>query len=353
MIKKKWLLPGMVLGGGAWLAAQVWRWMETPYGRLHPTMAVLWRLMQLTDDGLDLSQETLADWRRQMNQVTPRAPVTAVANRVISGPAGPLPLRIYMPPGEGPFPAMVFFHGGGFVLGSVASHENVARQLARRTGTVVISVDYRLAPEHPYPAAVEDAYAAVEWAAEHAAAFQGDPARLMVAGDSAGGNLAAAVALKARDEAGPAIRLQVLLYPALTVQTIETGSRRRYNGYILDEATLKQFRAWYLPDPARWAEPYASPLQAADHSDLPPAYVMTAEFDPLKDDGAQYAARLRAAGTPVRYRECAGVMHGFLSFADLVRLVPLPMKILFAPETAVYADVRRVIRDKIWDGYTD
>jgi acetyl esterase len=352
-MKKKWLLPGMVLGSGAWLAARVWRWMETPYGRLHPTMAVLWRLMQL-DGGLAPSDETLAELRAQMDRVLWRAPVAAVQDKVISGPAGPLPLRIYTPPGEGPFPPIVFFHGGGFALGSVASHENVARQLARQTKAVVISVDYRLAPEHPYPAAVDDAYAAVCWAAEHCASFQGDPARLMVAGDSAGGNLAAAVALKARDENGPAIKLQVLLYPALTVQTIETGSRRRYNGYILEEATMKQFRAWYLPDPARWGESYASPLQAADYGGLPPAYVMTAEFDPLKDDGAQYAARLRAAGVPVRYREYAGVMHGFLSFADLLRLVPLPMAILFAPETAVYAEVRQTMRDNFReDGYTD
>lgn len=341
-MKKRWVLPGVILGGGALLAAQVWRWMGTPYGRLHPTMAVLWRLMQLNGP-LAPSDETLAEAREQMVQVSPRVPVATVKDQIISGPGGPLPLRIYTPPGEGPFPTLVFFHGGGFALGGITSHENVARQLAREAEALVISVDYRLAPEDPYPAAVEDAYTAVEWAVEHAASFHGDPSRLIVAGDSAGGNLAAAVALKARDEEGPAIGLQVLLYPVLTLETIEAGSRRRYNGYVLDEATMKQFRDWYLPDPATWAEPYVSPLLAADHRSLPPAYIMTAEFDPLKDDGMKYATCLRNAGVPVRYQNYEGVMHGFLSFADMLRLLPLPVEMLFAPETAVYADVREAM----------
>jgi acetyl esterase len=241
----------------------------------------------------------------------PPAPVAAVADRRVPGPAGELPLRIYTPEGEPPFPIVVFFHGGGWVVGTLDTYDPLCRALAAATPAVVVSVDYRLAPEHRWPAAVEDAYAATEWASRNAAALGGVQHRLAVAGDSAGGNLAAVVALGARDRGGPAIAFQLLVYPALDAAG-DTASWREYaDGYHLTADGMRWYWDHYLGG-ADGAAPDASPLRAAFVGGLPPALVIGAEYDILRDEGEAYAARLAEAGVDASASRHAGVVHGFV-----------------------------------------
>jgi acetyl esterase len=241
----------------------------------------------------------------------PPAPVAAVADRRVPGPAGELPVRIYTPEGEPPFPIVVFFHGGGWVVGTLDTYDPLCRALAAATPAVVVSVDYRLAPEHRWPAAVEDAYAATEWASRNAAALGGVQHRLAVAGDSAGGNLAAVVALGARDRGGPAIAFQLLVYPALDAAG-DTASWREYaDGYHLTADGMRWYWDHYLGG-ADGAAPDASPLRAAFVGGLPPALVIGAEYDILRDEGEAYAARLAEAGVDASASRHAGVVHGFV-----------------------------------------
>ena len=241
----------------------------------------------------------------------PPAPVAAVADRLVPGPAGELPVRVYTPEGEPPFPIVVFFHGGGWVVGTLDSYDPLCRALAAAVPAVVVSVGYRLAPEHRWPAAAEDAYAATLWASRHAATLGGAQHRLAVAGDSAGGNLAAVVALGARDRGGPAIAFQLLVYPALDAAG-DTGSWREYaEGFYLTAAGMRWYWDHYLGG-ADGAAPDASPLRAAFLGGLPPALVVTADHDVLRDEGEAYAARLREAGVAADVRRVEGVVHGFL-----------------------------------------
>ena len=241
----------------------------------------------------------------------PPTPVAAVADRRVPGPAGELPVRIYTPEGEPPFPIVVFFHGGGWVVGTLDTYDPLCRALAAATPAVVVSVDYRLAPEHRWPAAVEDAYAATEWASRNAAALGGVQHRLAVAGDSAGGNLAAVVALGARDRGGPAIAFQLLVYPALDAAG-DTASWREYaDGYHLTADGMRWYWDHYLGG-ADGAAPDASPLRAAFVGGLPPALVIGAEYDILRDEGEAYAARLAEAGVDASASRHAGVVHGFV-----------------------------------------
>lgn len=238
----------------------------------------------------------------------------------LAGPAGELAARVYIPlsaeDAEELLPTVVFFHGGGWVVGSLDSHDALCRRLCNASGALVLSVDYRLAPESRYPAAVEDAYAATVWASNFIEHFGGDPAQLIVCGDSAGGNLAAAVALMARDRGGPTIIGQWLLYP-ITDYSFETESYRTNGaGYFLTTETMKWFWDHYLADSAQGIEPYASPLRAT-LAGLSPAVVLTAEFDPLRDEGLAYADHLEQAGVPVARVACAGQIHGFLRRMDL------------------------------------
>jgi len=238
-------------------------------------------------------------------------PVAAVADRAIPGPAGDLPVRVYTPEGEAPFPIVVFFHGGGWVVGTLDTYDPLGRALAAAVPAVVVSVDYRLAPEHRWPAAVEDAYAATLWASRHAAELGGAQHRLAVAGDSAGGNLAAVVALGARDRGGPAIAFQLLVYPALDAAG-DTGSWREFaEGYQLTAAGMRWYWDHYLGE-ADGLAPDASPLRAAFAGGLPPALVVGAECDILRDEGEAYAARLREAGVGARAIRVPGMVHGFL-----------------------------------------
>jgi len=235
-------------------------------------------------------------------------PVTDVA---IPGPGGDIPARIYRPDAHGPAPVLVWYHGGGWVIGDVETSDPTARKLCQRAGVVVVSVDYRLAPEHPAPAATDDAWAALTWVAEHIGDHGGDPTLMAVGGDSAGGNLAALMAVRARDEGGPALRHQLLVYPATDLTMAHPSIEENGEGYFLTAATMRWFMDHYLSaDPT---SPAVSPLFVEDLSGLPPAQVLTAEFDPLRDEGDAYATRLAAAGVPVEHVPGPSLVHGFFA----------------------------------------
>ncbi|HEX2375290.1 MAG TPA: alpha/beta hydrolase, partial [Actinomycetota bacterium] len=238
------------------------------------------------------------------------APVAAVADRMVPGPAGELPVRVYTPEASGPLPIVVWFHGGGWVVGTLDTYDPLCRALAAAVPAVVVSVGYRLAPEHPWPAAVEDAHAATLWASRNAAELGGAQHRLAVAGDSAGGNLAAVVALGARDRGGPAIAFQLLVYPALDAAGGTASWREQAEGFHLTAAGMRWYWDRYLGG-ADGAAPDASPLRAAFLGGLPPALVLTAEHDVLRDEGEAYAARLREAGVAATATRYAGTVHGF------------------------------------------
>ncbi|MGY1689795.1 alpha/beta hydrolase [Geodermatophilus sp. SYSU D01105] len=236
--------------------------------------------------------------------------VASVGDRTVPGPDGSLPVRIYTPNGS-PRGAIVYFHGGGWVIGNIEVVDAPCRALADATGCVVVSAQYRLAPESAYPAAAEDCYAVTSWVAEHLAELGTEPAGLVVAGDSAGGNLAAAVALMARDRGGPTIAFQALVYPVTDLADMSTDSyRENAEGYLLTAASMRWFRDHYVPDEDRRREPYASPVYAEDLSGLPPAFIATMEYDPLRDDGEKYGELLRQAGVPVTVQRYDGQVHG-------------------------------------------
>jgi acetyl esterase len=245
--------------------------------------------------------------------------VANVENLTIPGPGGQIPVRIYTPQGDGPFPILVFFHGGGFVLCDLDTHDNLCRSLTNRACCVAVSVDYRLAPEHKFPAAVEDAYAATQWVAKNAHRINGDPTRIAVGGDSAGGNLAAVVAMMARDQDGPTLKYQLLMYPVTDVSSSNTDSYRNYaDGYFLTKGDGEWFCDQYLNCEEDRLNPLASPLLAPDLSGLPPALVITAEFDVLRDGGESYAKRLKKAGISVKCTRYEGMIHGFMSMDGLL-----------------------------------
>ncbi|GGJ83832.1 alpha/beta hydrolase [Deinococcus aquiradiocola] len=239
----------------------------------------------------------------------------------IPGPASELPARLYTPVGEAPaagWPLTVFYHGGGFAVGNIASHDGLCRELCAASGSAVLSVEYRLAPEFPFPAPTDDVYAAYLWAAAHAAELGADASRLAVAGDSAGANLSTVVTLRVRDEGGPTPRAQLLFYPAVDFVT-ETGSRRANGkGYFLTEDMMRMFGEAYITDPAHAAHPHASPLLSAQLHDLPPALVLTAEFDPLIDEGEGYYRALVAAGNRAEYVPGPGMVHGYANMTGFV-----------------------------------
>jgi acetyl esterase len=225
--------------------------------------------------------------------------------------------RLYRP-ARGTLPLLVYFHGGGWVVGSVALSDNSCRALANASGCAVLSVEYRLAPEHRYPAAADDAYAATAWAAANAQELGIDPERIAVGGSSAGGNLAAVVSLMARDRGGPRVRAQYLHVPVTDHDFTRASYRTNESGMGLTRKGMEWFWQNYVPDPARRDEAYASPMRAKDLRGLPPAIVVTAECDPLRDEGAAYADRLREAGVPVTYLEYAGRVHAFMGWSSAV-----------------------------------
>ena len=248
-----------------------------------------------------------------------------VADRQMPVPGGEIGLRIYTPRAgseDRPFPMVVHLHGAGFVAGDLDTHDSIARFHCKHADAVVIAVDYRLAPEHPFPAGVDDAYAAVEWVVEHAREFHGDARRIAVLGDSAGGNLAAVVCQLAKARNGPRIAFQALVYPVVDFRPGATyPSREQFGGgdFFLSNRDMEFFRSCYLDDvPRQASEPRASPLLDGDPAGLPPALVVTAGCDPLHDEGKAYADRLVAAGVPVEYRCFESTIHAFMSFAGAI-----------------------------------
>jgi acetyl esterase len=265
--------------------------------------------------------ETSREGYRGLSAMLPQGPDVAVSDRTIPGPAGDIPVRVYTPEGTGPFGVLVNLHGGGWTIGDLDTHDHPCRTLCAEAGIVVVSVDYRLAPEHPFPAAVEDSWAALQWVSENAAELGGDPDRLAIGGDSAGGNLAAVMALMARDAGGPSLGLQLLVYPAVDSRLDHT---ERYpslvengEGYVLTLATMKWFASNYLPDDDMRTDWRVSPL-LADLSGLAPAHVVTIEFDPLRDEGRAYVEALRAAGNDVTHAEYDGTVHTVWQLAPVI-----------------------------------
>jgi acetyl esterase len=282
--------------------------------------------------------------RERRIQIGEPEPVALIEDRTIPGPDGAIPVRVYTPGVHGPYPAAIYFHGGGWVIGDIDTHDPVCRALANAAGCVVISVGYRLAPEHKFPAAAEDAYAVTEYCATRAAEFDVDPARIAVAGDSAGGNLAAVVALMARDRGGPVLSYQALIYPVTDCNFDRDSFRDNATGYFLTTASMRWFWNHYLRNEADGAEPYASPLRAASLADLPPALIITAEYDPLRDEGEAYAAKLTDAGVKTMLHRYDGMVHGFVSMAifvpagnDAIAEVAAALRSALAPTTPATA----------------
>ena len=257
-----------------------------------------------------------------MATMVPPGPDVGVVDRTIPGPAGDIAVRIYTPEGAGPFGALVFLHGGGWTIGGLDTHDHPCRTLCHDARAVVVSVDYRLAPEHPFPAGLDDAWAALTWVAEHGAEIDVDPLRLAVGGDSGGGNLAAVLALRARDEGAPHLVYQLLVYPAvdLRADSFDRYPSRLENadGYVLTRAHIELFSASYLPDSDMRVDWRASPILAADHSGLAPALVITAELDPLRDEGAAYVEVLKQAGTTVFHSLYPGTVHTMFQLAPFL-----------------------------------
>lgn len=285
---------------------------------LHPQVA---RYLQAqaqaeTDEG---EAPSLEEQRRQsIESVLAEAgepeSVEAVEDRLIPGPDGNVPIRMYTPLGAGPepLPVLIYLHSGGWVFGSIEGHDPVCRALANHVGCLVVSVGYRLAPEHPFPAAPEDCYAATKWMAEHAQEVHADPTRIAIGGESAGGNLAAAVALMARDRQGPELCSQVIIYGETDYYEPGTASYTTYaEGYGLTRESMIWFWQQYLARPEDRTHPYAAPLQASKLDNPAPALIITAEYDPVRDEAEHYAQRLQEAGVPVRLSRYDGMIHGF------------------------------------------
>ena len=267
-----------------------------------------------------LSVESARDRLDRLLTDQPVEAVAGVENFSIPGPESAIPIRIYVPDGSPPYPVLVYFHGGGWTAGSLDTHDSVCAALTNRAGCLTVSVDYRLAPEHPFPAAVEDSYAAVEWLAAHGERINADTGRIAVAGDSAGGNLTAAVTIMARDHDGPRFVHQGLLYPAVASPTVHEFESYEENaeGYLLEMASVRWYYDQYFQSPVHARNEYAAPLLADDLSGLPPATVITAGFDPLRDEGIEYAVRLEADGVDVEHRHYERMIHAFVSLPEAI-----------------------------------
>ncbi|HKY69228.1 MAG TPA: alpha/beta hydrolase [Acidimicrobiales bacterium] len=266
----------------------------------------------------ELSATEMREQYAALSLVGSKPEMASVTDHTVPGPAGDVPVRVYVPTTDpGPRPALVYFHGGGWVIGSVETHDGAVRALATASGATVVSVDYRLAPEHPFPAAIEDCLAAVRWVVDRAAELDIDPTRLAVGGDSAGGNLAAVAALELRDSVD--LRLQLLVYPVTDGAMDRPSLTENGEGYFLTRDTMAWFWDQYVAGGDRH-DPRASPIDAPDDAlrGVAPALVITAEYDPLRDEGEAYGARLRAAGVDATVSRYDSVIHGFFSMGDMV-----------------------------------
>ncbi|OBI87691.1 alpha/beta hydrolase [Mycobacterium asiaticum] len=268
-----------------------------------------------TEDGIVAVRQRLRDLPRR-----PLHPELRVEDRKIDGPGGPIAIRIYWPPNESDTaPVVLFFHGGGFVMGDLDTHDGTSRQHAVGADAIVVSVDYRLAPEHPYPAAIEDAWAATKWVADHGPEIGADTARIALAGDSAGGTIAAAIAQQARDEGAPQIVFQLLWYPSTMWDPTLPSFTENASAQILDARAIADFSRWYAGDVDMSNPPAAmAPGRADDLADLPAAYIAVAGYDPLRDDGIRYGELLAAAGVPVQVHNAETMVHGYVGYAGVV-----------------------------------
>jgi acetyl esterase len=294
--------------------------------QLHVEAQLTLRLIALVGGGQDLEGMTPAQARAQLRQDTgrvagPKLEGVKAGDTSVSGAAGPIRARLYTPDHRDTEAGslLVYFHGGGFVTGDLDTHDRACRYLARQSGALLLAVDYRLAPEHPFPAALDDALAAFAYATEHASELGADPARIAVGGDSAGGNLAAGVARISAETNGSRPAFQLLFYPWLDLSSKRESYARFREGFYLTEADLDWHRRHYLAAPDDALDPRCSPLLADDLAGLPPAYIATAGFDPLRDEGEAYAQRLRAAGVPVALRRHRDLFHGFFNTIDVGR----------------------------------
>jgi acetyl esterase len=269
-----------------------------------------------------IKDSTPAEAREAMRTRTaalgPVEDVAAVADHRVPVAGGEITVRVYRPAGHGPHPVLVFYHGGGWVIGDLYTHDGICRSTVNAAGCAVAAVDYRLAPEFKYPVAVEDSYAALTWVVASATRLGLDPARVAVGGDSAGGNLSAAVALLARERRGPRLLLQLLIYPVTNYDFGTPSYRENATGYVLTTEDMRWFWRHYLAREEQGAEPTASPFRAKSLAALPPALVITAGCDPLRDEGEAYAARLRDAGVPVTLTQYPGMFHGFIRMTRIL-----------------------------------
>jgi acetyl esterase len=281
--------------------------------KLADALAAL-NLKPVEDSTPDEARESM---RSRTAALGPFEDVAAVTEHRVPVTGGDIAVRVYSPGGPGPHPALVFYHGGGWVIGDLYTHDGICRSITNAAGCMVASVDYRLAPESRYPVAAEDSHAALRWVVENAARLGIDARRIAVGGDSAGGNLATVVALMARDRGGPALVQQTLIYP-VTNHDLDTPSyHENATGYVLTREGMRWFWRHYLAREEQGKEPYASPLLAPSLAGLPPALVITAGCDPLRDEGEAYAARLRDAGVPVTLTRYEGIFHGFIRMTRL------------------------------------
>lgn len=301
-------------------------WTSTAHGHLDYRAAASLRLLSFTmphkpDPNLDFEIPLDVNLIYALSDLLPHDEVAKTQDIEIAGDGVKIPARIYWPVGSSadkPLPVIAYFHGGGFVVGSVDIFDGLTRSLANATNAIVVSIDYRLAPAHPYPAAVNDCYAATKWVAENAASIGGDPSKIVVAGDSAGGNLSAAVALKARDEGTPTLAAQIMYYPAVDLTDTPYESKRNFmDGYGLSSASGQKFEEAYVAG-ADATDPYLSPVRAENLSNLPPALIVTGGFDPLTGSAQAYAEKLKASGVAVTAVNYPDIIHGFMS----VKLFP-------------------------------
>ncbi|HEV7526210.1 MAG TPA: alpha/beta hydrolase [Acidimicrobiia bacterium] len=289
---------------------------------LHPSAEMMVQL--LSDAGLTFTLDATPESRRAAmiaattNPAFPKHPVHDVGDRTIPGPEGDIPVRVFRPSAAPGLPVLLWFHGGGWVTGNLDTHDQLGRLLADEVGAVVVSVDYRLAPEAKFPAAADDCLAVYEWALAHADEVGGDASRIAIGGDSAGGNLAAVVALDARERGLPQPKLQLLVYPVTEVEFDSASMIDNAKGYFLEADSMRWFWDHYARTPADFDDPRFSPLHASDHSGLARAVVITAEYDPLRDQGEAYARKLAAAEVPTEAVRADGLIHGFFGMHEFM-----------------------------------